>query len=246
MSRVSSLDGGYSYGSPTGRKVITGTVMAQLFSSKTILPLGLPVVLLSLAPIVLGQSGGRFEDLKRIAQQYLDSNQFDKAAAKLEEVWEQDKTDPAVAENLGIAYLNGDDRRYNSSVADKGAKIMEESLKLGGKATFLVQHAHEGKVTKLVTGGDSLKYCDGKLSISKGKLTFVMKQLKGAEDHSFEATADQLKVSGPTSSGGFKISRRVDNKWKDYSMAPRNGEKKSLPLAGGLVDIVPHLSKHLR
>ena len=210
--------------------------MAQPFSSKTIRPLGLPVVLLlSLTPAFFGQSGGRFDDLKRIAQQYLDSNQFDKAASKLEEVWEQDKTDPAVAENLGIAYLNGDDRRYNSGVADKGAKIMEESLKLGGKATFLVQHAHEGKVVKLVTGGDSLKYCDGKLAISKGKLSFVMKQLKGVEDHSFEATADQVKVSGPTKTGGFKISRLVDGKWKDFSMAPRNGEKADTSLVLSLI-----------
>jgi hypothetical protein len=199
--------------------------MAQFFAPKLIFKLGLPVTLLGLAVVSFGQSGGRFEDAKRMAQQYLDSNQFDKAAAKLEEVWEQDKTDPTVAENLGIAYLNGDDRRYHADVADKAGKIMEESLKLGGKATFLVQHAHEGKVVKMVTGGDSLKYCDGKLSISHGKVAFVMKTLKGAEDHSFEATTDQIKVSGPTSSGGFKISRRVDNKWKDYSMAPRNGVK---------------------
>jgi hypothetical protein len=202
--------------------------MTQLFSSKTILSRSLPIVLLvSIASLSVsfGQSGGRFEDLKRIAQQYIDSNQFDKAAGKLEEVWEQDKTDPVVAENLGIAYLNGDDRRYNSAVAEKAAKIMQESLKLGGKATFLVQHAHEGKVVKLVTGGDSLKYCDGKLSIAHGKLIFVMKPLKGAEDHSFEATADQVKVTGPTTSGSFKISRRVDNKWKDYNFSPRNGDK---------------------
>jgi hypothetical protein len=219
-----------------GRKVTYRIIMAQLFSSKTILSLGLPgVLLLSLTPVAFGQSGGRFEDAKRIAQQYLDSNQFDKAAAKLEEVWEQDKTDPTVAEGLGIAYLNGDDRRYNPGVADKASKIMEESLKLGGKATFLVQHTHEGKVVKLVTGGDSLKYCDGKLSVSHGKLTFVMKQLKGVEDHSFEATADQVKVSGPNGSGGFKISRRVDTKSKDYSMAPRNGNKADTSLILSLI-----------
>jgi hypothetical protein len=200
--------------------------MTQLFSSRTLISLSLPaVLLLSLASNSFGQSGGRFEDLKRMAQQYLDSNQFDKAAAKLEEVWEQDKTDPTVAENLGIAYLNGDDRRYNPAVVEKAAKIMQESLKLGGKATFLVQHSHEGKVVKLVTGGDSLKYCDGKLSVSKGKVVFVMKALKGAEDHSFEATADQVKVTGPTPAGIFKISRRVDTKSKDYMMSPRNGEK---------------------
>jgi hypothetical protein len=193
------------------------------------------MLLLSLTPAAFGQSGGRFEDVKRIAQQYLDSNQFDKAAGKLEEVWEQDKSDPTVAENLGIAYWNGDDRRYNANVVAKGTSVMQESLKLGGKATFLVQHGHEGKLVKLATGGDSLKYCDGKLSVSKGKLSFVMKQLKGAEDHSFEATADQVKVSGPTKSGGFKVSRLVDGKWKDFSFSPRNGEKTDTDLILSLI-----------
>jgi len=209
--------------------------MAQSFSSKIILQFGLPVALLSLTAVFFGQSGGRFEEAKRMSLQYLDSDQFDKAAAKLEEVWEQDKTDATVAENLGIAYLNGDDRRYHSDVADKASKIMEESIKLGGKATFLVQHSHEGKFVKGVTGGDSLKYCNGKLSIIRGKLVFVMKPLKGAEDHSFEATADQFKVSGPTKSGGFNISRRIDKKWKNYSMTPRNGNKADTNLILSLI-----------
>jgi hypothetical protein len=87
----------------------------------------------------------------------------------------------------------------------------------------------------LVTGGDSLKYCDGKLSITHGKLIFVMKPLKGAEDHSFEATADQVKVTGPTPAGSFKISRRVDNKWKDYTMSPRNGDKTDSTLIVSLI-----------
>jgi hypothetical protein len=196
--------------------------VTRLFIRRIVLALGLPVAaLLCFAPASHSQSGGRFEDAKRVAQQYLDSNQFDKAAAKLEEVWEQDKTDATVAENLGIAYLNGDDRRYNPDVVAKATKIMEESLKLGGKATFLVQHIHEGKLVRGLTGGDSLKYCDGKLSISHGKIAFVMKPLKGAEDHSFEASADQTKVSAPNSKGEFKISRKPDN--KSFTMAPRNG-----------------------
>lgn len=199
--------------------------MHYLSSARTILRIVAPALLLSFAAVLHSQSGGRFDDTKRLAQQYLDSDQFDKAAGKLEEIWEQDQTDATVAENLAIAYLNGDDRRYHPEVADKVGKLLEASLKLGGKATFLVQHSHEGKFVKLATGGDSLKYCNGKLSISQGKISFVMKQLKGAEDHSFEATSDEIKVSGPTKSGGFKISRRIETKWKDYSMAPRNGSQ---------------------
>ena len=198
--------------------------MNRLVIRSTIFSLTLPVaLLLSFPPASHSQNGGRFEDAKRIAQQYLDSNQFDKAAGKLEEVWEQDKTDSTVAANLGIAYLNGDDRRYKAEVVGKATKVMEESLKIGGKATFLVQHTHEGKVIKGITGGDSLKYCNGKLSISQGKIAFVMKQLKGEEDHSFEAAADQIRVSGPNSAGEFKIIRKTDN--KSLTMAPRNGVK---------------------
>ena len=170
------------------------------------------------------QSAGRFEEAKRIAQQYLDSNQFDKAAAKLEEVWEQDKTDPAVAENLGLAYLNGDDRRYNPEVVSKAVRLMQEAVKLGGKASFLVQHKHEGKIKVLAIGGDSLKYCNGKLSISHGSISFVMKQLKGAEDHSFETTPEQVKVTGPGGSGEFKLARKAD-KAATYTLVPRNGIK---------------------
>ncbi len=171
-----------------------------------------------------GQSAGRFEEAKRIAQQYLDSNQFDKAAAKLEEVWEQDKADPTVAENLGLAYLNGDDRRYNPEVVGKAVKLMQESLKLGGKASFLVQHKHEGKIRVLAIGGDSLKYCNGKLSISHQSISFVMKQLKGAEDHSFEAAPEQVKVTGPGGGGEFKLTRKAD-KAATYTLVPRNGIK---------------------
>lgn len=198
--------------------------MNRLVIRSAIFSLILPVaLLLSLPSPSHSQNGGRFEDAKRIAQQYLDSNQFDKAAGKLEEIWEQDKTDPTVAENLGIAYLNGDDRRYNAEVTGKATRVMEESLKLGGKATFLVQHTHEGKLLKDITGGDSLKYCNGKLSISRGKLAFVMNQLKGAEDHSFEAAAEQIKISGRDSAGEFKITRKPDN--KSFTMVPRNGVK---------------------
>jgi hypothetical protein len=199
--------------------------MLQSSSPKTLLALSLPLALLSFCSIASSQSGGRFEDAKRMARQYIESNQFDKAAAKLEEVWEQDKTDPTVAENLGIAYLNGDDRRYNPAVVDKAVKIMEESLQAGGRATFLIQHMHEGKAIIIVTGGNSLKYCNGRLSISKGKLFFVMKPIAGAEDHSFETAAADIKIIPPKSPGEFKISRRVDSKWQNYTVQPRNGVK---------------------
>lgn len=57
------------------------------------------------------QSGGRFEEAKRMGMAYVQSEQFDKAAGRLEEVWEQDRSDPAVGESLALAYLNTEERR---------------------------------------------------------------------------------------------------------------------------------------
>lgn len=199
------------------------------------------VPLLALIPAAHGRDGSRFEEAKKLALQYIDSDQFDRAAGKLEEIREQDKTDPVVAENLAIAYLNGDDRRYHPEAADKALQMMEEAIKLGGKATFLVQHKHEGKLERLATGGDSLRYCDGKLVIEKGKVRFIMKPLRGSkEDHSFEAPSAQLRYSGRDNASTFSISHEVDNDkgkptWKKYTMEQRNGRMEDNKLILALI-----------
>ncbi|HLK63079.1 MAG TPA: hypothetical protein VKU19_06545 [Bryobacteraceae bacterium] len=187
--------------------------------------------LIALSLPALAQNGGRFEEAKRMAVSYLDSNQYDRAAGKLEEVWEQDQTDPAVAEYLGIAYLNGDDRRYNAAIEGKAQKALEQAIKLGGKATFLVRHPHGGIIGR-VSGGDALDYCAGKLSISPGRVVFVMKALKGAEDHSFELkTSDILKINTPNAEGKFTIKTKP----KNYPFQPQTKNKADSDLLLSLI-----------
>lgn len=89
------------------------------------------------------QNAGRFEDSKRLGLQYAASGKYDRAAAKFEEIWDQDQTDPMVAEYLSISYLNGDDRKDHPELQRKAFDLMEKSISLGGKATLLVHHSHE-------------------------------------------------------------------------------------------------------
>jgi hypothetical protein len=125
---------------------------------------------------VFGQGDGRFYDAKRQATDYLDSGQYDRAAARFEEVWEKDQSDPYVAEGLAIAYLNGEDRRYHTELEAKAQRLVLEAIRLGGTATFLVQHSHE-KFNGLKPPND---YCSGKLSIKAGKLVFVAQARKAS------------------------------------------------------------------
>src|SRR5258708_30941640 len=85
-----------------------------------------------LPTIAFAQGGGRFEESKRLALAYLESNQYDRAAGKLEEIWEQNQSDADVAEWLAIAYLNGQERESQSGVEAKSLALMGQSLRLGG------------------------------------------------------------------------------------------------------------------
>jgi hypothetical protein len=163
-----------------------------------------------------GQNGGRFDALQNLAEDYLKNGQFDRAAGKLEEVWEQEKTDPVVAEKLAMAYLNGDDRRYRKEVFVKARVLQERAIALGGRATFLVRHSH-GRISS------GLNYCGGKLSISPGKVVYVPQPVQGVEEHPFEigSTTEKLDVTDADTSGEFKIK----TKGKNFTLKPRNGLK---------------------
>src|SRR5205814_9347282 len=115
------------------------------------------------------------------------------SAARLEEVWEQDQSDAAVAEGLAIAYLNGGDRKYRQGLETKAQHLLQETIRLGGMATFIVQHSH-GKFA--VFQGKSINdYCSGKLSIQPGRVVFIAQPRKGAQEHSFEAAAEALRIT---------------------------------------------------
>jgi hypothetical protein len=169
-----------------------------------------------------GQGDGRFYDVKRQATDYLDSGQYDRAAARFEEVWEKDQSDPSVAEGLAIAYLNGEDRRYHTELEAKAQRLVQEAIRLGGTATFLVQHSHE-KFNALKPPND---YCSGKLSIKAGRLVFVAQARKGVEAHSFDATGEGLRVAALGENGAFQIKTDMGN----FIMFPRTRIKKDTDL----------------
>lgn len=168
-------------------------------------------------PIAMAQGGGRFEEAKRQGLAYLDSSQFDRASARLEEIWEQDQSDPVVAESLAIAYMNGEDRAYRAGYESKIRDLLQRAVQMGGKASFLVQHSHE-KVPFL-QGKTISDYCSGRLSVSSDRLIFVAQARRGVEQHSFDLTAADLRIvpSGGDKLGGFHIKTKA----KTYSMVPR-------------------------
>ena len=123
------------------------------------------------------QNTGRFAEQTRIGSEFVEKGKYRQAINVLEEIWEQDQSDPAVAENLGIAYL------YGERDAAAALKYMEQAIALGGRASFLMQHAHE-KLGQLSGGGVS-DYCTGRLSVYRDRLAFA----SSTPEHSFTVPA---------------------------------------------------------
>lgn len=119
--------------------------------------------------LVSAQQNGRFALLKSQAFTLFDRGQYDQVAGKLEEVWEQDQSDPKVAAYLAIGYLYGEHDPL------KAKPLMKAAIDLGGQAIFLVQHSHEkgGIVGGIVSGDVMNNYCNGKIEISPGTISFV-------------------------------------------------------------------------
>jgi hypothetical protein len=173
------------------------------------------MLLVLAAGVVCGQTGGRFDAQKRQAVAYLDSSQFDRAAGKLEEVWDEDKSDLSVAEDLVLAYLNGDDRREHEDVERKARDLMDYLAKSGGSISFLVQHSHEK--LGFISGSSVSDYCSGRLTITPDKLTYIAQARKGVLPHSFALGWDEIRLSGPERSGAFSIKTKA----KNYTMITR-------------------------
>ena len=167
--------------------------------------------LLAAALCAFGQQNARLSDLKSKGIAFIDQGRFNDALNALQEVWEQDQSDPATAENLAMAYL------YADHDFEKAKELAEHSIQAGGKASFLVQHPHE-KVA--FASGDMADYCSGRLSISREKLVYVASE----ERHSFVVGKGELKeikankVYG-TDRGMYHI-RTADK--KNYNFRPRS------------------------
>lgn len=166
-----------------------------------------PASILSL----FAQNTGRFADLTAKGIGYLDQGRFNDAVNALEQVWELDQSDPAVAENLAMGYL------YADHDFEKAKALAERSIQAGGRASFLVQHPHE-KIA--FASGDMADFCSGRLSVSRQKLVFTA----SVERHSFIVEKGQLKEIQPNrhygSGRGMYHIRTADN--KTYNFRPRS------------------------
>lgn len=157
--------------------------------------------------------------------QYVRNAQFDKAAAKLEEVWEQQQPpDPAVAEHLAIAYLNGEDRRNRKELAARAYEIMEKAVAAGGQATFLVNHSHER--LGIIQGDNWTKYCRGRFSIRPGRVVFLSEAGDRPGEDSFDIEAGairEIKENSRSSRGVFQVTIADSaGKKQTYNFAPRS------------------------
>jgi hypothetical protein len=191
------------------------------------------------AVAVLAQ--GRFEESKRLGLVYVRAGQFDRAAAKLEEVWDEQKpSDPVVAEHLALAYLNGDDRKTRGELYDRAVELMNKAIEGGGQATFLVHHSHER--LGFVQGSNWTRYCRGRLSIRPGRLTYVSEAGDRPGEDSFEVDAAGVKeIKEPRGDRGvWQITLTpAGSRERGYNFAPRS------PFAADSDALVRLLKTHL-
>lgn len=187
------------------------------------------VALLLVALCLCAQNATRFAELTAKGIANLDQGKFNEALNSLEEVWEQDQSDVAVAENLAMAYLYADHNLIKAKALD------EQAIAAGGKASFFVQHPHE-KIG--FVSGDMVEFCSGRLSVSRERMVFTSKDQR----HSFVVEKGQIKefkanhVYG--SSRGMYHLRTADK--KDYNFRPRTWSEEEQQL------IVQLVNEHLR
>ena len=173
----------------------------------------------SINSFTFAQGGGRFEEAKRMGFAYIQSEQFDKAAGRLEEVWEQDQSDPSVGEFLAAAYLNTEDKRALPKIQNQAFAIIDKLVSSGSRVTFMVQHSHE-KMAWL-QGRELNQYCRGRLSIANDRATYVSDKGEKVTQHSFDLGSGQLKhisLNQDDRRGTFQFSTPSGN----YFMATRN------------------------
>ena len=188
-----------------------------------------------LVVLVLGAQGGRFEQQKRLGFAYLKDGKYDNAAAKLEEIWDLDKSDPMVGEGLAMAYLNGADRKANREVVAKAYQMMEKALADGGKAVFIVVHSHER--LSFLQGHELINFCSGQLQVSKDRISYVSESGDKGGQHSFDLPAGSIKEIAANSDHLTFHIKSADN--KNFNMAPRSRAQEDsdflLSLAGKYV-----------
>jgi len=185
---------------------------------------GVTAMAAAAAGLLISQSGGRFDEAKRLAFLNVRDGQFDKAAVRLEEVWEQQRPpDSAVAEHLAMAYLNGEDRKSRRDLEAKAYELMGKSIAAGGQATFVVNHSHEG--FGAIQGNNWTRFCRGRLSVRPGRIIYVSEAGERVGEDSFDIEPAGLREfsEGRGDRGVFRLRiRDAAGKERNYNMAPRS------------------------
>ena len=181
--------------------------------------------------VAAAQNNGRFDEAKRSGMSLVQGEQYDKAAGRLEEVWEQDHSDLAVGEFLALAYLNTEDRRALPENQKQAFAIMNELTAKGGRVSFMVLHSHE---RGLLGGRELSQYCRGRLSIAGDHLIFVADKGEKAGQHSFDITAKDFK-SASFHEGDERGTFEISLKNGSYFMATRNRNRDEARLIVNLV-----------
>lgn len=180
---------------------------------------GLFSVVLVMTALAPAQTSGRFEEAKRLGVSYLESGQFDKAAGKFEEIWEENQSDAMVAENLALAYLNGEGRRRDSGIAKKALELMKKAVDLGGRAPMLVLHSQERM--SALQGREFTNYCSGTLGFRPGKVQFVVTKCHStAKAQPFDLSPNDIQEID-YDNGGKRGGFRIKTKDRTFHMAPR-------------------------
>ena len=165
------------------------------------------------------QSSGRFEESKRTGMALFEGEHYEKASGKLEEVWEQDKSDPTVGEYLAMAYLNTEDRQSLTTVEKQAFEIIEKLQTSGQRVSFLILHSHE----KLgwLQGRELNNYCRGKVSIKAGHLIYIADKGDKQHRHTFDLTGSgitKIWVNEDDKRGTFQMKTGSEN----YYFVTRN------------------------
>ena len=197
-------------------------------------PLYAVVIVSSLS---FGQSAGRYEEAKRLGFAYVQSEQFDRAVAHLEEIWENDKSDPVVGEHLAMAYFNSTDKKKDVPVMEKDAIALVEKLNAAGhRVSFMVQHSHE-KLAWL-QGRELNQYCRGRVSIYPGRVVYIANTGEKAAQHSFDVTGiREISLNEDDRRGTFVLKTAGSS----YFFAIRNRNRNEARL---LVDLAKRSLKN--
>ncbi len=126
----------------------------------------------------------------------------------LEEAWEQDPSNPIVAEHLALAYLYERIPPAGEALA-RARKLMRFALEHDGQVTVRARHLHRG-LRWAVSPDD---HCSGILVLSRGGLHYRT----SLTEHSFSLDPEELESIAPptskrpSSAGGLTL-RTTDGK----------------------------------